>query len=56
MGAFNLDDFTRLLVQDDARLIVDLLKLAVAGEGEILLNLHNLNSLDKQKCISRNGF
>ncbi len=28
---YQLDDFTRLLLQDDARLIVDLLKLAVAG-------------------------
>ena len=27
-----LDDFTKLLVQDDARLLVDLLKLAVTGE------------------------
>ena len=27
----HLDDFTRLLIEDDARLLVDLLKLAVAG-------------------------
>ena len=28
-----LDDFTKLLVQDDARLLVDLLKLAVTGKS-----------------------
>ena len=28
---FKLDDFTKLLAQDDARQLVDLLKLAVAG-------------------------
>jgi hypothetical protein len=27
------DEFTRLLTQDDARMLVDLLKLAVAGES-----------------------
>ena len=27
------DEFTKLLVQDDARMLVDLLKLAVAGKG-----------------------
>lgn len=29
----NLDDFTSLLCQDDARMLVDLLKLAVAGRA-----------------------
>lgn len=29
----NLDDFTMLLGQDDARVLVDLLKLAVAGRA-----------------------
>jgi hypothetical protein len=28
---FHADEFTRLLYQDDARMLVDLLKLAVAG-------------------------
>lgn len=30
-GTSHLDDFTRLLTEDDARVLVDLLKLAVAG-------------------------
>ena len=32
-----LDDFTKLLVQDDARLLVDLLKLAVTGKSKRVL-------------------
>ena len=32
-----LDDFTKLLVQDDARLLVDLLKLAVTGKSKVSL-------------------
>ena len=40
----NLDDFTSLLGQDDARMLVDLLKLAVAGRAvdtakEIIVNV-----------------
>ncbi len=30
-GSSKLDDFTRLLIQDDARMLIDLLKLAVTG-------------------------
>ena len=43
-----LDDFTKLLVQDDARLLVDLLKLAVTGKSTLqsnnteLFNIHPL--------------
>ena len=33
MNSTGLDDFTRKLTEDDARVLVDLLKLAVAGRA-----------------------
>lgn len=33
IGSNGLDDFTRRLSEDDARVLVDLLKLAVAGRA-----------------------